>query len=98
MTTLGPNLDNIFGISNAFNPVTDSFLPNDNQLPEIIPDTSKIPATVASSLGGIHDLKCNQYIKENRTHIIYGGYEGIPENLLINFIGWIVSIYTQFFT
>lgn len=36
--------------------------------------------------------KCNQYVLQNKTHFIYGGYEGIPENLLINFLGWIVSI------
>ncbi|CAL4071629.1 unnamed protein product, partial [Meganyctiphanes norvegica] len=33
---------------------------------------------------------CNQYISKNKTHFIYAGYEGIPENLLINFCGWIV--------
>ena len=46
---------------------------------------------IVSISESIPDLKCNQYIVENKTHIIYGGYEGIPENLLINFIGWIVS-------
>ncbi|XP_069979583.1 calcium permeable stress-gated cation channel 1 isoform X2 [Penaeus vannamei] len=34
--------------------------------------------------------KCNQYVLQNKTHFIYGGYEGIPENLLINFLGWIL--------
>lgn len=35
--------------------------------------------------------KCNHYLVHNKTHIFYGGYEGIPENILINFCGWIVS-------
>ena len=36
-------------------------------------------------------VKCDRYYTErNRTHIIYGGYEGIPENLLINFVIWVV--------
>lgn len=39
------------------------------------------------------DLKCNQYMIKNKTHFIYGGYEGIPENLLINFLGWLVSTF-----
>ncbi|KAK7073225.1 Transmembrane protein 63C [Halocaridina rubra] len=34
--------------------------------------------------------KCNQYVLQNKTHLISGGYEGIPENLLINLLGWIV--------
>ena len=37
-------------------------------------------------------MKCDRYYTENnRTTFIYGGYEGIPENLLINFIVWMVS-------
>ena len=37
--------------------------------------------------------KCDRYYTENnRTHFIYGGYEGIPENLLINFVVWVVSL------
>lgn len=37
--------------------------------------------------------KCIYY---NRTtgRIITPAYEGIPENLLLNFLGWIVSTYT----
>ncbi|XP_071521938.1 calcium permeable stress-gated cation channel 1 isoform X2 [Panulirus ornatus] len=35
---------------------------------------------------------CNQYVMQNKTHFIYGGYEGIPENLLINFLGWILLL------
>ncbi|KAK8732316.1 hypothetical protein OTU49_007019 [Cherax quadricarinatus] len=35
---------------------------------------------------------CNQYVIKNKTHLIYGGYEGIPENLLINFLGWILLL------
>ena len=35
---------------------------------------------------------CDRYYTgTNKTHFIYGGYEGIPENLLINFIVWLVS-------
>ena len=38
-------------------------------------------------------MKCDRYYTENnRTTFIYGGYEGIPENLLINFIVWMVSL------
>ena len=36
-------------------------------------------------------LKCNQYILNNKTHLIDGRYEGIPENLFINFLCWLVS-------
>lgn len=51
------------------------------------------PSVTAEDGGPINivDLKCNQYEVQNETHILYGGYEGIPEFLLINFIGWIVS-------
>ncbi|XP_068239271.1 calcium permeable stress-gated cation channel 1 isoform X1 [Palaemon carinicauda] len=40
--------------------------------------------------------KCNTYVLQNKTHLFSGGYEGIPENLLINFMGWIVlmSLFT----
>ena len=37
-------------------------------------------------------VTCDRYYtKTNHTHIIYGGYEGIPENLLINVVIWLVS-------
>ncbi|KAK3886905.1 hypothetical protein Pcinc_008961 [Petrolisthes cinctipes] len=36
--------------------------------------------------------KCNHYLVHNKTHIFYGGYEGIPENILINFCGWIILL------
>lgn len=70
-------------------------------------DTSPLPltaATEASSFGlyftlptfgdtpnNISDLKCNQYVVHNKTFNVIDGYEGIPQNLLINFVGWIVS-------
>ena len=42
------------------------------------------------------DLKCDRYYTErNKTAIIYGGYQGIPENLLINSVVWLVSIPTN---
>ena len=56
--------------------------------PTVYQDSSVTEMTGNSS----STIKCNQYIIHNKTHIFYGGYEGIPENLLINFIGWVVSI------
>ncbi|KAL7646711.1 UNVERIFIED_CONTAM: hypothetical protein RMT77_001964 [Armadillidium vulgare] len=57
------------------------------------PNTSfRDNVTYVTPLDQNEDLKCNQYISKNKTHFIYGGYEGIPENLLINFIGWIVLL------
>ena len=45
-----------------------------------------------SAVGGAEpELKCDRYYAENHTHFIYGGYEGIPENLLLNFVVWVVS-------
>ena len=36
--------------------------------------------------------KCDRYYtSRNLTHLIYGGYEGIPETLLLNVIVWVVS-------
>lgn len=40
-------------------------------------------------VGSNDSLKCNQYMYNNKTYIVPGGYEGIPDNLVINFIGWI---------
>lgn len=38
------------------------------------------------------DMRCDRYYTEkNTTYFIYGGYEGIPENLLINVIICLVS-------
>jgi hypothetical protein len=38
-------------------------------------------------------MTCDRYYTENNhTHLIYAGYEGIPENLLINVIVWIVLL------
>ena len=43
-------------------------------------------------------LSCDRYYTEkNVTYLVYGGYEGIPENLLINVIVWVVSVYTYAF-
>ena len=48
---------------------------------------------LAPTLGPWEPAKCDRYYTENnRTHFIYGGYEGIPENLLINFVAWVVSL------
>ena len=44
-------------------------------------------------------LKCDRYYTDrhnNVSHFIYGGYEGIPENLLINVIAWLVSSFNSF--
>lgn len=39
------------------------------------------------------ELQCDRYYTQNnKTHLIYGGYEGIPENLLINSIVWLVLL------
>jgi len=46
-----------------------------------------------------YPVKCDRYYTENnKTHFIYGGYEGIPENLLVNFLAWIVSIIVSYFS
>ena len=48
--------------------------------------------TFQPMIGPAEPVKCDRYYTENnRTHFIYGGYEGIPENLLINFVVWLVS-------
>lgn len=39
---------------------------------------------------------CNQYVTQNKTSWLHTGYEGIPENLLINFLAWIVSLCLHF--
>ncbi|KAG0717494.1 CSC1-like protein 2 [Chionoecetes opilio] len=35
---------------------------------------------------------CNQYVTQNKTSWLHTGYEGIPENLLINFLAWILLL------
>ena len=40
--------------------------------------------------GNDSDLQCNSYRSNSTIVIIPGGYEGIPQNLLINFIAWLV--------
>ena len=48
--------------------------------------------TFEPTIGPAEPAKCDRYYtKGNHTHFIYGGYEGIPENLLINFGVWLVS-------
>ena len=41
-----------------------------------------------------NDSHCNYYRPKNSSIpiIIPGGYEGIPQNLLINFVAWMVII------
>ncbi|XP_064621129.1 calcium permeable stress-gated cation channel 1-like [Lineus longissimus] len=36
-----------------------------------------------------HQLKCDRFYSQNKTHFIYGGYEGIPETLMVNTIAWL---------
>ena len=45
------------------------------------------------NIGPSEPLKCDRYYTDstNHTHFIYGGYEGIPENLLINLAIWLVG-------
>lgn len=38
---------------------------------------------------------CDRYYYENRTYFLYSGYEGVPETLLINVIGWLVSTFND---
>ncbi|XP_050732954.1 calcium permeable stress-gated cation channel 1-like isoform X5 [Eriocheir sinensis] len=35
---------------------------------------------------------CNQYVTQNKTSWLHTGYEGIPENLLINFLAWLLLL------
>ncbi|KAF2360557.1 Calcium permeable stress-gated cation channel 1 N-terminal transmembrane domain [Trinorchestia longiramus] len=71
-----------------------STLPNefDPTGPEIISPSSLEPPTTTPFPFIDDAVKCNQYVVKNKTHLVYGGYEGIPENLLINFIGWIILL------
>lgn len=38
------------------------------------------------------DIRCNTYSKGNNTFIIYDGYMGIPQNLFINTVAWVLLI------
>ena len=60
----------------------------------LAPDVTTLPPDVTTVMPNNTNMKCNQYIYKNKTHIFNGGnsFEGIPENLLINVIGWIVSV------
>lgn len=51
----------------------------------------------AVPIGPDQNIKCDRYYttKNGSHHFIYGGYEGIPENLLINVIVWLVSVMTS---
>ena len=40
--------------------------------------------------------KCNEFQTNNNTVVFIEGYEGIPDNLLINFIVWLVSTILRF--
>lgn len=40
--------------------------------------------------GNDSDLQCNSFRSNSTIIIIPGGYEGIPQNLLINFLAWLV--------
>ncbi|XP_074652654.1 mechanosensitive cation channel TMEM63B-like isoform X2 [Tubulanus polymorphus] len=42
--------------------------------------------------GGLN-VKCDRYYSQNRTVILYGGYEGIPQTLILNVIGWTVLLF-----
>ncbi|XP_076068118.1 transmembrane protein 63 isoform X3 [Oratosquilla oratoria] len=59
-----------------------------------LPPITTFPFTTTTETPDLpDDENCNQYLGKNRTNILFnGGYEGIPENLLINFIGWIILI------
>ncbi|MPC13600.1 CSC1-like protein 2 [Portunus trituberculatus] len=35
---------------------------------------------------------CNQYVAQNKTSWLHTGYEGIPENLLINVLAWLLLL------
>ncbi|XP_076366962.1 LOW QUALITY PROTEIN: osmosensitive cation channel TMEM63C-like [Tachypleus tridentatus] len=37
-------------------------------------------------------VKCNTFHRKNFTFTLYGGYEGVPENLLINICGWLLLL------
>ncbi|XP_022237734.1 calcium permeable stress-gated cation channel 1-like [Limulus polyphemus] len=37
-------------------------------------------------------VKCNTFHRKNFTFTLYGGYEGVPENLLINVCGWLLLL------
>lgn len=61
--------------------------------PTVYPPTPPLDLDDYSILQDKPDKQsCNQYVIHNKTHLIYGGYEGIPENLLINFLGWILLL------
>ena len=52
------------------------------------------PADEPVTIGPTEGIKCDRFYggkDVNHTYLIYGGYEGIPQNLLINVIVWLVG-------
>ncbi|CAM1292566.1 TMEM63C (predicted) [Pycnogonum litorale] len=63
----------------------------------LLPDTANASTTAASAniswVTRSIPVKCNIYRNENnRTFVLSSGYSGIPENLLVNCIGWLLLI------
>lgn len=56
-----------------------------------------LPSEVSSMVRADNDSHCNFYRPKNSSMIVIipGGYEGIPQNLLINVVAWVVSIITN---
>lgn len=50
--------------------------------------------TIMGSESPFNKEQCNSYLNINRTSTLKftPGYEGVPENLLLNFVGWLVSV------
>jgi len=55
-------------------------------------EASRSNSFQAIKIGNDSDLQCNSYRSNSTIIIIPGGYEGIPQNLLINFIAWLTLI------
>lgn len=62
-----------------------TFAPNESDFEEIEPAWGTL-------LLEPEKHSCNQYVTQNKTSWLHTGYEGIPENLLINVLAWIVSV------
>ena len=58
-------------------------------------EASRSNSFQAIKIGNDSDLQCNSYRSNSTIIIIPGGYEGIPQNLLINFIAWLVIVDTS---
>jgi len=65
-------------------------------LPTILPTTTPLPPNTTTSIPSAPILpdphKCNYYIVQNKTEFLDFGnpYGGIPQNLLINVVAWVV--------